>query len=135
MDRPSPVPPYLRLVVPSACWKAPKIVSSCCSAMPMPVSMTRKATTGPPPARRRRAARRSAAGSMRSSTLPCSVNFTALDSRLRSTCRSRASSVSSSAGDAGRGGDRELQALLRGQRPERRLDVLEELAQRDRARG
>ena len=28
IDRPSPVPPYLRLVVPSACWKASKITSS-----------------------------------------------------------------------------------------------------------
>ena len=28
IDRPRPVPPYLRLVVPSACWKASKI--SCC---------------------------------------------------------------------------------------------------------
>ncbi|MGW3466861.1 oxidoreductase, partial [Streptomyces olivaceoviridis] len=27
-------PPYLRLVVPSACWNAPKMVSSCCSGGP-----------------------------------------------------------------------------------------------------
>ncbi len=100
MDRPSPVPPYLRLVVPSACWNAPKIVSSCCSGMPMPVSLTRKATTAPP---RWTSAgiSESTAGSMRSCTLPRSVNFTALDSRLRSTCRSRESSVSRSTGTPG----------------------------------
>ena len=27
IDSPSPVPPYVRLVVPSACWKASKITS------------------------------------------------------------------------------------------------------------
>jgi len=95
MDRPRPVPPYLRLVVPSACWKAPKMVSSCSSAMPMPVSLTRKDSAGP--LRLTRSGSRSAsAGSMCSSTVPASVNFTAFDSRLRSTWRSRDSSVSSS---------------------------------------
>lgn len=82
MDRPSPVPPYLRLVVPSACWNAPKIVSSCCCGMPIPVSLTRNATTGPP-RYTPDGTSRSAAGSIRSSTPPCSVNFTAFDSRLR----------------------------------------------------
>ncbi len=43
----------------------------------------------------------STAGSTRSSTLPCSVNLTALDSRLRSTWRSRESSVNRSAGAPG----------------------------------
>ncbi len=100
MDRPSPVPPYLRLVVPSACWNAPKMVSRCCSGIPIPVSRTRKATTAPWP-RTPAGTSSSAAGSMRSSTLPRSVNFTAFDSRLRSTCRSRESSVSRSAGAPG----------------------------------
>ena len=47
IDRPRPVPPYLRLVVPSACWNASKM--SCCLsfAMPMPVSRTSKAITPP----------------------------------------------------------------------------------------
>ncbi len=100
MDRPRPVPPYLRLVVPSACWNAPKMVSSWCAAMPMPESLTWNATTAPS---RCTAAGTSwaCAGSMRSSTLPRSVNFTALDSRLRSTCRSRESSVSRSTGTPG----------------------------------
>jgi hypothetical protein len=45
IDSPSPVPPYLRLVVPSACWNASKITGSFSGAMPMPVSETAKAIT------------------------------------------------------------------------------------------
>ena len=45
IDRPSPVPPYRRLVVPSACWKASKMTRSLSSAMPMPVSTTENAST------------------------------------------------------------------------------------------
>ncbi len=41
------------------------------------------------------------AGRMTSSTAPESVNFTAFDSRLRSTCNSRCSSVCSVAGSSG----------------------------------
>ena len=44
IDSPSPVPPYLRLVVPSACWKASKIISSLPAGMPMPVSRTANAS-------------------------------------------------------------------------------------------
>ena len=47
IDRPRPVPPYLRLVVPSACWKASKIIMCLSAGMPRPVSVTRKATTPP----------------------------------------------------------------------------------------
>ena len=62
----------------------------------MPVSVTENATTsaGPPP----RAARPARSCS---ATLPCWVNFTALDSRLCSTWRSRCRSVTSSAGTSG----------------------------------
>ncbi len=66
----------------------------------MPVSLTRKATTGPPRTTPPGTSS-SGAGSTDSSTPPRSVNFTALDSRLRSTCRSRESSVSRSAGAPG----------------------------------
>jgi hypothetical protein len=45
IDSPSPVPPYLRLVVPSACWNASKMMRCLSGAMPMPVSVTEKATT------------------------------------------------------------------------------------------
>ena len=42
MARPSPVPPYLRLVEPSACWKASKMICCFSVEMPMPVSVTEK---------------------------------------------------------------------------------------------
>ena len=45
IDRPRPVPPYLRLVVPSACWNASKMILCRCAGMPMPVSLTAKAIT------------------------------------------------------------------------------------------
>ncbi len=43
MERPRPVPPYLRLVVPSACWNASKISFCLSCGMPMPVSVTEMA--------------------------------------------------------------------------------------------
>ena len=43
MDSPRPVPPYLRLVVPSACWNASKMTASFSAGMPMPVSSTANA--------------------------------------------------------------------------------------------
>ena len=47
IERPRPVPPYLRLVVPSACWKASKMIRCLSSGMPMPLSSTEKARTWP----------------------------------------------------------------------------------------
>ena len=43
--RPRPVPPYLRLVLPSACWNASKMICCLSGGMPMPVSVTENATT------------------------------------------------------------------------------------------
>ena len=45
MARPNPVPPYLRLVLASACWNASKMIFCFSSGMPMPVSETSNATT------------------------------------------------------------------------------------------
>ena len=45
MARPRPVPPYLRLVLASACWNASKMIFCFSSGMPMPVSDTSKAIT------------------------------------------------------------------------------------------
>ena len=42
MARPRPVPPNRRVVDPSACLKASKIVSCFSGGMPMPVSVTAK---------------------------------------------------------------------------------------------
>ena len=47
MARPSPVPPYLRLVLASACWNASKMMRCFSGEMPMPVSETSNATTVP----------------------------------------------------------------------------------------
>ena len=87
IDRPSPVPPYLRLVVPSACWNASKIISS----LSRGCRCRCRAPRTRPQAAVGAALRRSASGDQRDA--PSSVNFTALASRLRSTCWSRCASV------------------------------------------
>ncbi len=110
MDSPRPVPPYLRLVVPSACLNASKMTRILLAAMPMPVSVTENAIRSasgscsePASSSCSRMATGTSvpAGRMTSSTAPVSVNFTALDSRLRSTCSRRCSSVCSVAGSSG----------------------------------
>src|SRR6266568_1147776 len=94
IERPRPVPPYLRLVVPSACWNASKISSTLSLEMPMPVSATDRAITSGA-SRSRGLAKRApgGAGAARSATEPRSVNLKALDSRFFSTCSTRCSSV------------------------------------------
>ena len=99
MERPRPVPPYSRLVVPSACWNASKIRRCLLAGMPMPVSITEKAITrsacdsaGWP------ALQPEVAGSTFSVTAPRLVNLKALDSRLVRICCSRLPSVSTVAG-------------------------------------
>ena len=106
----------------------------------MPVSVTAKAISGCPVAdradlqqlladvhRHRCSAWLPPAGWISSSTAPDSVNFTALDSRLRSTCCSRCSSVCRVAGSSERDLDGEVEALVGGQRTECRLDVVDQL--------
>ncbi len=94
MARPRPVPPYLRLVLPSACWKASKMICCFSGEIPIPVSVTETARTerarfkdsiwGPQP---------SLTGSTRSVTRPRSVNLKALESRFLMTCWKRVESV------------------------------------------
>ena len=95
IERPRPVPPYLRLVVPSACWNASKI--SCCLSfgMPMPVSRTSKAMhrLGAGRACGSRTGAPSRRGGSSASRRPASVNLNAFDSRFLSTCCSRCPSV------------------------------------------
>ena len=45
MESPRPVPPYLRLVEPSACWKASKMIFCLSFEIPIPVSLISNATT------------------------------------------------------------------------------------------
>ena len=93
IDSPSPVPPYLRLVVPSACRNGSKI--SCClsRAMPMPVSATEKPTTPPP---RNASFMKRVPGLARCTrrvTDPRAVNLRAFASRFLRTCCNRCGSV------------------------------------------
>ena len=124
--RPRPVPPYLRLVLASACWKASKI-SFCFSAgMPMPVSDTSNATTagawlrigwfGLQP---------SYTDEIRNRTSPWLVNLNALESRFLSTCCRRLASVSMRAVEMRIDLDLEVQVAGIGfvpERPRHRLD-------------
>ncbi len=85
MARPSPVPPYLRVTVVSACEKVSKISPSLSSGMPMPESSTRKWSQGVV----------SPSGTLTetpSITRPLSVNLMALPIRFVSTCRNRTGS-------------------------------------------
>ena len=94
IERPSPVPPYLRLVVPSACWNASKMSWSLSFAMPIPESVTAKAMTVSAWSRIR-LANRLLFSALRtvSVTPPFSVNLKALESRFLITCWRRWPSV------------------------------------------
>ena len=88
------MPPYFRLVVPSACWNASKISLCLSCGMPMPVSLTEisiawstSRSTG------WLGLQPSVAERTDMVTPPCAVNLKALDSRLRTICWSRFSSV------------------------------------------
>ena len=78
---PSPVPPYCRVVEPSACENCSKMRPCADSLMPMPVSRTvmRTLVSCSP----------HSSTSSRSSTSPSSVNLIALPNRLVKTWRSR----------------------------------------------
>ena len=131
IERPRPVPPYLRLVVPSACWNASKISFCLSSGMPMPVSVTAisiacsaSRSTGwlvlQPPVAARTA----------SVTPPCAVNLKALDSRLSTTCWSRFSSVRIVARQVCVELDVEVEALVGGELAEGPLHMLLEAGHR-----
>ncbi len=90
IDRPRPVPPKRRVVDPSACSNGLNRRSRASGEMPAPVSRTAKRIVQSAPAR--------ASTSQRSTTLPRSVNFTALLSRFTSTCASRSASPRSACG-------------------------------------
>jgi hypothetical protein len=94
IESPSPVPPYLRLVVPSACWKASKMSRCLSFGIPIPVSRTEKPTT-------ERAVMSAGSekrivgsgGWMTRVTDPRSVNLKALARRFFNTCCRRCGSV------------------------------------------
>ena len=92
IESPSPVPPYLRLVVPSPCAKASKIDRCMSWGIPIPVSVTLSATT-PSAAVKLSRLQPDVTGAARNSTFPLSVNLKALLSRLLRICCSRCGSV------------------------------------------
>ena len=95
MARPSPVPPYLRLVPASACWKASKMSFCFSGAMPIPVSLTAMAIALGPTLKHRMIHRPSfwQRGAPSSATWPWAVNLKAFDSRFFKICCSRFESV------------------------------------------
>ena len=78
ITRPSPVPPYLRVVEASACENASNTFSIWSGVMPIPVSLTRKRIQSLPATVSRTTS---------SEVLPFSVNLQALLSRLTRLCR------------------------------------------------
>ena len=84
ITRPRPVPPYFLAVDASACANALKRRPSCSGVMPIPVSRTVSSIQSTCPSVRRAPA---------SVTVPRSVNLLALESRLKSTCRTRVTSA------------------------------------------
>ena len=99
MESPRPVPPNLRLVVPSACLKASKTISSLSAGIPMPLSLTRKKRISSRLASANSGGKAPTAGRPTvKSTAPCSVNLKELESRFFNTWSNRASSVKITAG-------------------------------------
>ena len=121
IDRPRPVPPYLRCVLPSACRNASKMI----------VLLVRgNADAGV--AHRERARRRRTRASTRSDTSPRSVNLNAFDSRFFRICPSRCASVSIRSGAPGSTAVRQAQSLLLGDRLQRADERLDGARDRDR---
>ena len=91
--RPSPVPPNLRVVDPSAWLKASKMCACLFSGMPMPVSVTENCSFVDPACLE---------SSRTAITMrPRSVNLSALPTRLVSTCFSRTGSPTTALGRPG----------------------------------
>ncbi|PMQ08393.1 hypothetical protein JaAD80_27185 [Janthinobacterium sp. AD80] len=113
MARPSPVPPYLRLVLLSPWEKASKMCSCSTAPMPMPVSRTENSSVT--------LAASSLALRMDSTTSPSLVNLTALPTRLIRICSRRSASPISSGGTPGSstktGSTPRAQALLASSTP------------------
>ena len=90
MARPSPVPPYLRVVDASACENPAKILCWLSGAMPMPESLMAKSMWATPSTTRCRCSD--------TTTCPTAVNLTALPPKLFKICCRRKASPSSTAG-------------------------------------
>ena len=87
MAKPSPVPPYLRLVLASACWNASKMIFCFSAGIPTPVSETSNAITDAADFRIGCSVLNPlGAVETCNRTPPCSVNLKALESRFLRIC-------------------------------------------------
>ena len=84
IERPRPLPPKRRVIELSTCENGLNRRCCCSLEMPMPVSVTASTTRAMPPS--------TGSALARSMTPPRSVNFSALDSRLKMTWRTRVGS-------------------------------------------
>ena len=119
--RPSPVPPYFRVVEPSACVKAVKILARVSSSIPIPVSRTSNL--------RRRVDSVSSSTLTRTTTSPRSVNLTALPIRLSRIWRKRPGSPRAGPDDLGEHETRQLELLRVRPLGEQLADVFDRLPQ------
>ena len=91
--RPSPVPPYCRVVPASACVNDSKRRAVADAGMPIPVSRTEKRSEGFP--------RSPVRVSTEAQTPPAAVNLTAFERRFRRTCLTRVTSPTTKRGTSG----------------------------------
>ncbi len=122
------MPPYLRLVVPSACWNASKMIFCLSSGYADACVRDREgddrvgAVQTPRASKLQPACPRPRCGA---STLPSSVNLKAFESRFFSICCKRFASVWMAGGSPGAELDREVQPLVLRHLAEAPLDVLD----------
>ena len=131
MARPSPVPPYLRLVLPSACWNASKMIC-CLSGGDADAGIGHRerdhvgravqilVVRGSSPRRPARS---------RSVTWPWCVNLKAFDSRFFRTCCRRFASVDIDFGRSRIEADEEVEVLRFGDVAESALDIALQLVE------
>ena len=132
MARPRPVPPYLRLVLASACWKASNTIFCFSTGMPTPVSVTSKATTELAWLSAMLSERQPVcAGTTRSRTLPWAVNFSALRQQVLQDLLQALGIGDDAAAEIGVELDVERQALRFGLVAERPRHGLEHVGEED----
>ncbi len=101
MDKPSPVPPKRRATPASACWNDSNTMSCLSLGMPMPVSVTARATTDFAWFSEAEGRQPPVAGRISTFTAPLSVNLKAFARRFLSTWFRRPASVSNAPGRPG----------------------------------
>ena len=124
IERPSPVPPNFRLIVPSACWNASKITRRWSGGMPIPVSATENATTWSASFSVRVLNRSSGRGADLQGDLAGRRELHGVGQQVAQHLLEPVLVGEQRAGHVGGHRDGEAEVLLGGERPEGRLDVL-----------